>query len=926
MNDFFQFSSFLLVLSLVCSNYANSQESEIEYLSGRGNDDALEWDFLCTDGRNSGTWSKIPVPSCWELQGFGTYNYGHDPDAERGKEKGIYRTNFFGKPDWRDKKIRIVFEGSMTDTEVKVNGRIVGEKHQGAFYRFSYDITKLIKINRDNLLEVTVSKHSADSSVNLAERYADYWIFGGIFRPVYLEIKPGQHIERIALDAIADGHILTHVYLNGTKKANRLSGRILDVNMSPVGELGSEIIPSGSEMIEMRAQVDGILPWSPEYPNLYYVEIGLYQDDRLIHQIRERFGFRTVEIRERDGIYVNNVKVKFKGVCRHSFWPETGRTLNKEMSIQDVHLMKEMNMNAVRMSHYPPDPHFLDVCDSLGLFVLDELAGWQAAYGTEIGKKLVREMVVRDVNHPSIIIWDNGNEGGWNTELDDEFIKYDPQKREVIHPWEKFRKTDTNHYIEYNYGTHDSFNGSQIFFPTEVLHGLYDGGHGAGLADFWDLMWNRPTSAGGFLWVFSDESVLRADMGGVLDSDGNHAPDGILGPYREKEGSFYTIKEIWSPVYFEEKYITKAFDGIFMLQNRYHYTNLSQCDFSYRLMKFNGPDSRDPILKVVYEDKIISPEIAPGEWGQLKLDLPADWKLSDMLYVTAIDPYGRELFTWDWPLKLPEEKIEDYFKAKVKSEVTGSENGEFIIMTNGALQVHIEKNTGRLNKVIKSDSVISLSGGPTLAEGESRFENYGILQDDNSFDYKATFKGNLRSVEWTLLDNGILKMNVSYVPNNYQPFFGINFNYPEKKVTGIQWMGTGPYRVWKNRMKGGIIKVWQKEYNQAVTGEIHQYPEFKGYHANMYWMQLENTERDFTIYTATENLFFRLYTPDDPSADPRYTRVQFPEGDISFLQGINAIGTKFKDPKLLGPQSQMNMYRRHPTDEVLKIELYFDFN
>jgi beta-galactosidase/beta-glucuronidase len=131
----------------------------------------------------------------------------------------------------------------------------------------------------------------------------------------------------------------------------------------------------------------------------------------ILHTINEKIGFRTVEVREHDGIYINGTKIMFKGICRHSFWPESGRTTSKKISIDDVLLMKSMNMNAVRMSHYPPDKHFLDACDSLGLYVLDELGGWQKSYDTDIGKKLVKEMVVRDVNHPCIVLWDNGNEG-----------------------------------------------------------------------------------------------------------------------------------------------------------------------------------------------------------------------------------------------------------------------------------------------------------------------------------------------------------------------------------------------------------------------------------------------------------------------------------------------------------------------------------
>jgi len=925
MRFFIRFFTIGILIILVSYKFSYSQETKRIYLSGKGFDDTKEWDFYCTDGRKSGEWTKIPVPSCWEQHGFGIYNYGHDNDKERGKEKGIYKLNFKASPEWRDKEILIVFEGSMTDTEVMINGKSAGEIHQGAFYRFSYNITKLLKVNSDNELEVTVSKHSTDPSVNNAERYADYWIFGGIFRPVYLEIKPKQHIERIAINPRADGNFLAEVYLANVRTANKVRARIVDISGNQVGEDFEEKITKGILKANLSTKVDNIQFWSPEFPNLYFVEISLLKNDLLLHTLTERFGFRTVEVRERDGIYVNGVKIKFKGVCRHSFWPETGRTLNKELSIQDVNLMKEMNMNAVRMSHYPPDPHFLDVCDSLGLFVLDELAGWQAAYNTEVGKKLVKEMVTRDVNHPSIVIWDNGNEGGWNTELDDEFIKYDPQERELIHPWENFRKTDTNHYIDYNYGTNDSFNGSQIFFPTEVLHGLYDGGHGAGLDDFWDLIWKKPTSAGVFLWVFSDESISRTDKEGFIDSDGNHAPDGILGPYREKEGSFYTIKEIWAPVYFEEKYITDAFDGKFKVENRYHYTNLNQCEISYKLVKYKYPNDEDAGFNVILQNNIIVPDIVPGKWGELNLDLPSNWKDAESLLITIKDPHEREIYTWDWPIQLPKDKLTEYFDLETTSIAEGKSLDGVIIMQAGDVEIRIDEQSGLLQKVISSGTEISVHGGPILAEGKSEFVDYYARQDGNNFVYKAIYHGNLKSVTWTLSGNGILELEVVYVPNNYQPFFGINFDYPEEKMEGIKWLGNGPFRVWKNRLKGVSLNVWEKEYNNTITGESYNYPEFKGYHSNMYWLKLLNDEKPFTIYTSTENLFFRLYTPDDPQSDPRYTKAEFPEGSISFLQGISPIGTKFKKPELLGPQSQTNMYRRHRMDGDLHIQLYFDF-
>ncbi len=126
-----------------------AQESQIVYLSGTGSDHTVDWDFYCTGGRDSGVWTTIPVPSNWELQGFGTYNYGLDKN--KSDEKGIYKHSFFVPSEWKGKVTELVFEGSMTDTEVKINGKPAGPVHQGAFYRFSYDITRLLRPGKENL-------------------------------------------------------------------------------------------------------------------------------------------------------------------------------------------------------------------------------------------------------------------------------------------------------------------------------------------------------------------------------------------------------------------------------------------------------------------------------------------------------------------------------------------------------------------------------------------------------------------------------------------------------------------------------------------------------------------------------------------------------------------------------------------------------
>ena len=141
------------VVFFVSLLYTNgfSQQTEKLYLSGSGNDDTKNWEFFCTAGMNSGKWTTIPVPSCWELQGFGKYDYGFAKDSVRGKEKGLYKYSFNVPAAWKNKTVKIVFEGSMTDTEVKINGKLAGEIHQGAFYAFKYDITPLLKFGKKNL-------------------------------------------------------------------------------------------------------------------------------------------------------------------------------------------------------------------------------------------------------------------------------------------------------------------------------------------------------------------------------------------------------------------------------------------------------------------------------------------------------------------------------------------------------------------------------------------------------------------------------------------------------------------------------------------------------------------------------------------------------------------------------------------------------
>jgi hypothetical protein len=912
----------VLLVTLFFSSFPSplkAQQTIIQYLSGTDKDHTVAWNFYCTSGMNSGKWSTIQVPSNWEQQKFGTYNYYKD--EKNPGETGMYKYHFKSSPLWKHKKVVIVFEGAMTDTDVRINGLSAGSVHQGGFCEFKYDITGLIKTAGDNLLEVTVSKHSANESVNQAERKADFWLFGGIYRPVYLEILPDVNIERIAVNAMANGDLSMQVLTNHSTNNQTIEAQLQELNGVQV-ENAFNVKASDSAILKYH--FSDIKKWNPEQPNLYKLLVSIKEQGKVIHTITQRIGFRTAELRLQDGFYLNGTKVIFKGVNRHSEWPETGRTLSREIHLMDIGLIKEMNMNAVRMSHYPPNKEFLDLCDSIGLFVLDELTGWQAAYDTVVGRKLVRELVVRDVNHPSVVIWDNGNEGGWNRELDNDYQLYDPQKRLVIHPWEKFNGTDTKHYPDYNYIVNSVLYGKEVFFPTEFMHGLFDGGHGAGLDDFWSEMMKHPHAAGGFLWSLHDEGIMRKDRNDTIDVAGNSAPDGIVGPHREKEGSFFTIKEIWSPVQIEIKKLPEQFDGKLLVENRYLFTNLSQCRFEWKLVKLPLPGVNTTIGVIVAEGKANSIALAPGEKGWMQLNLPASAGLGDVLCVTAHDPFNKEIFTWSWPLKSAATIARAIIPPVSNSQVEAIEQGNELIVKQDGIACYFDKATGLLLKVTNQQSTISLSNGPIVTGEKQLLKELKHYKNGAQYIVEPVYEGNSYfAVKWVFHPGQPVKLEYAYSQRGEQPCSGISFNYPEESIIGMKWLGRGPYHVWKNRLKGQQFGVWYKKFNNTITGESWQYPEFKGYHAEMNWVVIESKEASFKVYTDQEGLFLQmLKTPKPVKASNENVSPAFAAGNLGFMNAISPIGTKFQSAEKMGPQSQLNIQLNY---SPVKGSLWFDF-
>ena len=909
-------------------------QTERQYLSGHGCDDTVEWDFFCTDGRNSGRWTKIGVPSCWELQGFGTYQYGISfygkafPEGIAG-EKGMYKYEFEVPEEFRGKQVSLVFEASMTDTEVKVNGRKAGSKHQGAFYRFSYNVTDLLKYGKKNQLEVTVSKESENASVNLAERRADYWNFGGIFRPVFLEVKPAVNLRHIAIDAQMDGSFRANCYTNISGDGMSIRAQILDGKGK---KLADTTVPlkAGSDWTTLQLNVSAPALWTAETPNLYKAQFSLLdKEGKVLHHETETFGFRTIEVRESDGLYVNGVRINVRGVNRHSFRPESGRTLSKAKNIEDVLLMKGMNMNSVRLSHYPADPEFLEACDSLGLYVMDELGGWHGKYDTPTGVRLIEGMIERDVNHPSIIWWSNGNEKGWNIELDGEFHKYDPQKRPVIHPQGNFSGFETMHYRSYG-ESQNYMRLPEIFMPTEFLHGLYDGGHGAGLYDYWEMMRKHPRCIGGFLWVLADEGVKRVDMDGFIDNQGNFGADGIVGPHHEKEGSYYTIKQLWSPVQVMNTAIDRNFDGKLSVENRYDYLNLNTCRFIWQQVKFPSvTDASNTTTRILKQGEVQGSDVAAHGVGVV--DIKTSILLeADALFLTVIDKYGHELWRWTFPVDKLNRETEQFSASSGRASYTETEKG-ITVKANGRTFVFSKKD-GQLKDVSVNNRKISFANGPRFigarradrsldqfynhddekAKAKDRtyseftdaavFTKLDVKEEGGNLILTANYKlGNLDKAQWTIHPDGMATLDYTYNFSGVVDLMGICFDYPEEQVLSKRWLGAGPYRVWQNRIHGTQYDIWENDYNDPIPGETFTYPEFKGYFGSVSWMSIRTKEGTISLTNETPDSYIGVYQPRDGRDRLLYT---LPESGISVLNVIPPVRNKVNSTDLCGPSSQ----------------------
>ncbi|WP_017446622.1 glycoside hydrolase family 2 [Gayadomonas joobiniege] len=921
------------ILSLICflcfsfASTASDKTAQRVYLSGKGTSDAINWQFKCSDGRKCGQWHDIPVPSNWEQQGFGHYNYGHDLPAEKHDEVGTYKTQFFAPNDWKNKHVRLVFEGSMTQTSVFLNGEKLGVDNMGGYVPFRHDLskTKALKYGAENELTVIVKKKPDNDSLDHAERKADYWVFGGIYRPVYLEVQNKSFINRVAIDAKANGDFKMDVfpqlnYITKFKKTppiyvDEVYAQIQTINGENVGEPMSIPMLHGSGRVRMQTQIKNAKTWSPEYPNLYQVRVELRKDGQTVSAYQQKFGFRTFEVRRQDGFYLNGQKILVKGVNRNVFDPITGRAIDKEKAWKDAREIKSANINLVR-SHLPPTTEFMEACDELGLMVITELTNWHDPWiDTPIARNIAYEIVTKYQNHPSVILWANGNESGFNLEIDDLYHLYDLQDRHVIHPWTNFEGIETFHYPEYDEFL-EKLSKPTVYLPTEFLHGLYDGGHGAGLQDYWQAMKNSKTGAGGVLWCWADAAVARSDMEGKLDTHGNKSSDGMVGPFGQKEASYYAVRELWSPIQIKTENLNSNFDGDIRVKNEFYQTNLQDCQFRWQLVKFdqNGQQT-------IADGHMAGADIGPGTQGELTISLPTGWQTADALQISATDPHKNEVMQWSLPI----DKSYDVFKQK-NHKITVDKNNPFNIAV-GEQHWQFSPQNGQLLKASINKQDSGLGKGPSLhaatLEQKLNFNANWQAQtrwQGNAYQIVAT-NDKSEQIKWTITPQAIIELEYQFAAIDQKlTYLAVGFELPENQVSSKEWVGKGPYRVWANRLQGVQFGHYQNDYNDKLTGlNMWGQAEFKGIFSDVRWMKLNLKSQQSLLISQSGSEYLGVLRPSNSipvesvhpkklnrtHESPIHAVWNYPtEGGLHLFHKIPGIGTKFMYAHEAGPQGE----------------------
>ena len=718
-------------------------------------------DFYQTNFNDS-SWKTIPVPSNWEVHGYGTaiytnvtYPFPKNPPhiPHNDNPVGSYRTNFSVPSNFKGKEVFISFDGVSSAFYVWVNGKKVGYS-QGSRTEVKFDIGKYLKAGQ-NQLAVEVYRWCDGSYLE----DQDFWRLSGIFRDVYLQARNPQHIR--------DFHVVTdmdeqfkdakfNVDVEVTKEGGTVELSLFDAD-------GKEVFPTQKKTASAKTSfsIDVKAPkhWNAEQPYLYDAFLTLKDKaGKVLEIIPQKVGFREVYVKG-NNYFLNGKKLIIKGVNRHETHPTLGQLVTRKSIIKDLKMMKKNNINAIRTAHYPNIPEFYDLCNEYGLYVWDEanIESHGMGYGKETlaNKEAWKEqhinriarMTERDRNHPSIITWSMGNEAGdgVNFKAGYEWLRKNDSTRPVHYE----RSGKNNDMLSYMYAkpgrVRKLANGKKPFIICEYTHAM--GNSNGNLEKYWEEIFDKDNAAqGGFVWDWMDQGLRKTIPGhlyengkkvqkdyrknigtgpvkkhtfaygnwdvdfagrkdGLYHHDGNFCMNGLISSDWTPHPGLYAIKYAYRNVHVSAKDLSK---GVFSIKNFWHYTDLDQLVTGDWIVTENG--------KEIATGKIDDLKIAPETTKDVKISLPSiSPKAGAEYFVTlrfhAKENYsslvkaGHELAFAQY--KLPVTKAATFITAQEAGQIKVQENAKAVKVTGKGFNVSFDKTTGLItNYKVKGKSLI----------------------------------------------------------------------------------------------------------------------------------------------------------------------------------------------------------------------------
>lgn len=872
-------------------------------------------------------WDEIPVPGNWQMYGYDYPIYTnvaypfprnapfvpHDFNPV-----GSYKKSFSIPESWKDKRIFIHFGAVSSAFYIWVNGKQVGYSEDSKTPA-EFEISSYLK-DGQNELAVEVYRWSDGSYLE----DQDFWRMSGITRDVYLMARNQVHVRDYFVKAG-----LVNDYTDGTFdlkvdfKKSDLTAVDLTLGVALYDPEGLQLFKKSflpvwkndSAEVIVKETLSEVYAWSAEKPNLYQMTLSLIDEHQdTLEVIGQKVGFRTSEVR--DGQYFLNGKpIYFKGVNRHEHDPISGHVISRASMEQDVQLMKLYNINAVRTSHYPNDPYWYQLCDRYGLYVVDEANVESHGYGQEPDITLghhpdfhhpiiqrMQNMVERDKNFASIVIWSLGNESGTGQNFYDSYhrTKQRDFTRPVIYEQaERYHIKDRHTDIRVDmYPSNELLDRileeeqdtDRPFITCEYAHAM--GNSVGNLQDYWDIFYAEDRFQGGFIWDWVDQGlVLQTEdgqpywgYGGDFEpdsvrNDGNFCLNGLVFPDRTVKPATEEVKKVYQNAVIKWEDAANHTVKVF---NYYFFTNLSEFDFDYEVLEGGKviKTGKIPNLKLravsdsVFSIKALLPKMRKDEEYFMNIFMR-------QAQPDSIIPTGYWLAKEQLQLEAKKhESLATKGKAKLPKK---KEINDRVVFQGNNFQLAISKTSGRIEKYV-FNGIDLLANNMSLnfwrapldndfgngmpkrcavwkeAGQQPKLLSYEVKKTDSAYLFHSLFrlaKGINHKVIYALKSDGAIQVYNELSVNKPDslpeiPRLGNTFSLTED-FNQIEWYGRGPHENYWDRKTAAFVGV----YNSAVSDQYVPYirPQENGYKTDVRWLKIKNEKDGVELLVSAEMPF-----------------------------------------------------------------------